>query len=150
MSNQVPNSFKAMLWKGQIAGLTDTFKIILMQDGFVFDQDSHHCYADVIANELPTGNGYTQGDKTLTGVDITTNDIADRVEVTWGNAQWNASGGSLSASGAIIYNDSTDTGGGDDYTDAIVSYKDAGGTITAIDTTPIIVSSIMETIGDLT
>jgi len=150
MSNQVPNSFKGMLWKGQITGLTDTFKIILMQDGFVFDQASHHCYADVIANELPTGNGYTQGDKTLTGVAITINDVADRVEVTWNNAQWNASGGSLSASGAIIYNDSADTGSGDDYTDAIVSYKDAGGTITAVDTTPIIVSSIMETIGDLT
>ena len=150
MANQVPNSFKAMLWKGQIDGLNDTFKIILMQDGFTFDQDDHNCYADVIAHELATGNGYTQGTLELTGVSIDIDDVADTVETSWNNATWNATGGSLSASGAIIYNDTTATGDGDDYTDAIVSYKDAGGTITAVDTTPIIVSSIKETIGDLT
>jgi len=152
MANKVPNSFKAMLWKGQIAGEDDVFKIILMQGGFTFDQDAHHCYADVLASELSTGNGYTQGAKILTGVSIDIDDLTDRVEVTWDNAQWNATGGSLSASGAIIYNDSTLSvadGGSDDYTDAIVSYKDAGGIITAVDTTPIIISSIMETIGDL-
>ena len=152
MANKVPNSFKAMLWKGQIAGEDDDFKIILMQGGFTFDQDAHHCYADVLASELATGNGYTQGGATLTGVSITIDNVSDRVEVTWNNVQWNATGGSLSASGAIIYNDSTVStgdGGLDDYTDAIVSYKDAGGTITAVDTTPIVISSIMETIGDL-
>ena len=152
MANQVPNTFKAMLWKGQITGLTDTFKIILMQDGFTFDQDSHHCYADVLASEVTTGNGYTQGTKTLTGVSIDIDDTSDRAEVTWDNVTWNATGGSIVASGAIIYNDSTVStgdGGADDYTDAIVSYKDAGGTLTAVDTTPIIVSSIMETIGDI-
>jgi len=148
MANEVPNSFKAMLWKGQIAGLTDVFKIILMEDGFVFDQDNHHCYADVIANEIPGGNGYATGGETLTGVAINVNNTLDRVEASWSNAQWNASSGSISTSGAIILNDSTDTAGGDDYTDAIVSYKDAGGTLTAIDGTPIIISSIMETIED--
>ena len=148
MANQVPNSFKVMLWKGQIAGLTDVFKIILMQDGFTFDKDNHNCYADVSANELVTANGYTAGGATLTGIGIVVNDTLDRVEVTWNNAQWNASGGVLQASGAIIYNDSTDTGSDDDYTDAIVAYKDAGGTITAVDGTPVIVSSIMETIED--
>jgi len=147
MSNQVPNSFKAMLWKGQIAGEDDVFKIILMQDGFVFDQTNHNAYADVSADELASGNGYTVGGATLTGVDISINDTLDRLEVTWNDATWNASGGSLQASGAIIYNNSTATPG-DDYTKAIVSYKDAGGTITATDGTPIIISSIMETIED--
>ena len=148
MANQVPNSFKVMLWKGQIAGLTDVFKIILMKDGFVFNKDNHNCYADVSASELVTANGYTAGGATLTGIGIAVNDTLDRAETTWNNAQWDATGGSLQASGAIIFNDSTDTGGGDDYTDAIVAYKDAGGTITAVDGTPIIVSSIMETIED--
>lgn len=148
MSNQVPNSFKVMLWKGQIAGLTDTFKMILMQDGFVFNQDNHHAYADVSANELVTANGYIIGGATLTGVGIVVNNTQDRAEVSWNNVTWNASGGSLQASGAIIYNDSTAIGSGDDYTDAIVAYKDAGGTITAVDGTPIIISSIMETIED--
>ena len=105
---------------------------------------------NVIADELVTGNGYTAGGITLTGISISVNDTSNRVEVTFNNAQWNASGGSLLASGAIIYNSSTLTGSGDDYTDAIVSYKDAGGTLTAVDGTPIIVSSIMETIEDQT
>ena len=61
----------------------------------------------------------------------------------------NASGGSLLLSGAIIYNDSTATPG-DDYTDVIVSYKDAGGTLTAIDGTPIVITSIQEVLGDVT
>ena len=150
MANAVPNSFKAMLWKGQITGLTDVHKMILMQPGFVFDQDNHHCYADIIADELVAGNGYTAGGITLTGISISVNDTSNRAEVTFSNAQWNASGGTLQASGAIIFNDSTDTGSGDDYTDAIESYKDAGGTLTAVDGTPIIVSSIMETIEDQT
>jgi hypothetical protein len=149
MANQVPNSFKGMLWKGQITGLTDSFKMILMQPGFVFNKDSHHAYADVSASEVVTGVGYTVGGVALTGVAITVDDAEDRVEVTWTNAQWTASGGTISTSGAIIFNDSTATGSGDDYTDAIVSYKDAGGTIAAVDGTPLVVSSIMETIEDI-
>lgn len=146
MANSVPNTYKVMLQKGQIAGLTDTFKIILMQAGFVFDKDTHHCYADVIASELSTGNGYTAGGATLTGVVIAVNNTDDRSDMTWNNAQWTATGGNLATSGAIIFDDSTATGSGDDYTDAIVSYKDAGGTITAADGTPITVSTIKETI----
>ena len=149
MANAVPNSFKVMLWKGQITGETDVFKMILLEPGFVFDKDAHHGYADVSAYELPTGNGYTAGGLTLTGVSIVVDNTTDRAETTWDNAQWDASGGSLVTSGAIIYNDSTDATGTDDYTDAIVSYKDAGGDITATDGTPIIVSAVMETIEDV-
>jgi len=148
MANQVPNSFKSMLYKGQISALTDTFKIILMQTGFVFDKDNHHCYADISADELATGNGYTAGGIILNNAAVTTNNTDNRSELTFDNAQWNASGGSIVTSGAIIYNDSTDTSSGDDYTDAIVSYKDAGGDITATDGTPIIISSIKEIIGE--
>ena len=147
MANQVPNSFKGMLWKGQIAGLTDTFKIILMQTGFVFSKTNHQAYADVSASELTTANGYTAGGQVLTGVDITVDEVENRVEVSWSNASWTASGGSLVTSGAIIYDDSA--GAGDDHTKAIVAYKDAGGTLTAIDGTPIIVANLMETIEDV-
>jgi len=119
-----------------------------MQTGFVFDKDAHHCYADVSAYELPTGNGYTAGGIDLTGVSVVVDDTEDRAEVGWNNAQWNAVGGTLVTSGAIIFDDDTDDGAGDDYTDAIVSYKDANGDITITDGTPIVVSSIMETLED--
>lgn len=151
MVNTVPNSAKVMYRKGQIhdsdkagTGPADVFKIILMQAGFIFDKDTHHCYADVIASEVVTGNGYTTGGATLTGIGCVVNDTLDRSETTWSNVQWNASGGSIAASGAIIYDDTTDDAT-DDYTDAIISYKDGGGTITATDGTPIIFSSILET-----
>lgn len=150
MANKVANRFKAMLWKGQVKGAdkagtaaVDVFKIILMQSGFVFDPDAHHCYADISSFELASGNGYTTGGITLTGVSLVVNETNDQAEITWNNVQWNASGGSLTASGAIIFDDTTDVAT-DDYTDAIVSYKDAGGDLTATDGTPIIVSALKE------
>ena len=148
MANGVPNSWKSMLAKGQSAGLTDVFKIILMQPGFVFDKDTHHAYADVSGSEVANGNGYTTGGATLSGVSIITNNIDNRAEHKWNNVTWTAAGGSITASGAIIYNSSTLVASGDDYTNAIVSYKDAGGNVTAVDGTPVVISSIMETIED--
>jgi len=152
MANGVPNSAKVMFQKGQIAvsdkagtGAADTFKIILMAPGFVFDKDTHNAYADVSASEVANGNGYTTGGITLTGISCTVDNVSDQAVTTWNNVQWTASGGAISASGAIIFDDSTDVAT-DDETDAIISYKDAGGTITATDGTPIIISSIKETL----
>jgi len=142
--NQVPNSLKKMLWKGDIHALTDTFKMILMQSGFVFNKDNHHCYADISASELPTAFGYTVGGQTLTGVSLVVNNTLDRAELTWSPHQWDAVGGALVASGAIIFDDTTATGSGHDYTDAIASYIDFGGTRTVLDGTPLRVEGLAE------
>ena len=149
MANAVPMSFEIMKWKGQIDASSDTFKIILMQSGFTFDPVNHNAYADVSASELPTGSGYTAGGVTLSGASLSYNATEDRVEFSHSNVTINASGGTLVASGAIIYDDTTATGSGDDYTDAIVSYKDAGGDISAVDGTPIVITNIMETVEDI-
>jgi hypothetical protein len=82
----------------------------------------------------------------LTGATVTVDQSSGAAKLAWTNAQFNASGGSLVTSGAIIYNDSTATGDGDDYTDAIVMYIDAGGTLVATDGTPLIVHDIYLTI----
>lgn len=147
--NEVPNSFKTMLWKGQIAGLTDTFKIVLMQIGFTFNKDNHHAYADISTWELPTGNGYTNGGQALTGAVITTDNVEDRAELVFNNAQWTASGGPISTVGAIVFDDDTLVGGGDDYTDAIVAFLDANGVQTVPDGAALTVSSIMFTGEDI-
>lgn len=149
MSNQVPNSLKTMLWKGQIAAETDVFKMILMDVGFDFDKDSHCAYTDVSAYELPTGNGYTTGGITLTLSAVTTDDTEDRCEVSFDNAQWTASGGSIATVGAIIYDDSTSTSNGDDYTDAVVAWMDANGTQTVADGAALTVSNILLTGADI-
>jgi len=105
----------------------DTFKIILMQSGFTFDEDAHELYADVVASELSTGNGYTQGTKALAGVTVTKDETDERIEITWSNVTWTASGGSIGPTpGAIIYDDTV-------VDDPIIGYLDFGGDQTQAD-----------------
>ncbi len=133
MAHQCPNTYYKMLQKGQHVFDTDVFKIILMQSSFVFDRDTQNAYADVSGSELPTANGYTVGGATLAGVALNVDHVLDRSNVSWNNVSWTVSGGPITASGAIVYNDSTSTGGGDDYTKAIVGYIDFNGAQTASD-----------------
>jgi len=102
----VPNHYKYLLKTKQIDELNDTYKMILMNTTFAFNKDTHAELADVTADQLATGNGYTQNSKTLTGVSVTENDTTDKAETRWSNVSWTASGGSIGPSGAaIIYND---------------------------------------------
>ncbi len=131
MANTVCNNFKGMLLEGHINGLTDSFKIILMQAGFVFDPDSDYTYADVSTSEVANGNGYTTGGQALTGVSIAINTAADTATISWNQAEWTVSGGTLTASGAIIFDDST-TLATHGHADAILSYIDFGDTQNAV------------------
>lgn len=127
MATQASNKIKYLLATKVIDFANDTFKIILMATGFVFDKDNHHYYADVSASELSTGVGYTAGGATLGGVAVTEDDTDDRAEITWSNATWTASGGSIGPSpGAIIYDDTVES-------DPIVGYIDFGGDQTQAD-----------------
>jgi len=132
MANAIANYIKGMLLDGQVNS-SDTFKIILMKSGFTFNKDTHQDYSDVSANEVANGNGYTTGGAELTGAAITVSTALDNATLAWDNPEWIADGGSIVASGAIIYDDSTSTGDGDDYTDAIVLYIDFNGDITTVD-----------------
>lgn len=130
MATETANKLKYALATKQIDFAADVFKIILMADGFTFNKDTHHGYADVSASELINGNGYTTGGNTLAGVAVTEDDVDDRTEVTWDNTQWTASGGSIGPSpGAIIYDDTPTT----PQADPIVGYIDFGGNQTQAD-----------------
>ena len=130
MATSASNKIKYLLATGVIDFSNDTFKIILMQSGFTFNKDTHHGYADVSASELPTGNGYTAGGATLSGVAVTEDDTDDRTEITWNNASWTASTGAIGPSpGAIIYDDTVTT----PTADPIVGYIDFGGDQTQAD-----------------
>jgi len=145
MANVISDTFKGMLLKGQM-NLADSYKIILMQGGFTFNNATDFAYANISVSELATAYGYTAGGIALTDATVTVDQSTNVAKLAWTNAQFNASGGALVTSGAIIYNDSTATGDGDDYTDAIVMYVDAGGTLVATDGTPLIVHDIYLTI----
>ena len=124
MATEASNKIKFLLVKKNVDFSADTFKIILMQSGFVFNKDTHEGYANVSANELGTGNGYTVGGATLAGVVVTEDDTNDRCDVAWNNATWTASGGTIGPTpGAIIFDDTPTT----PTADPIVGYIDFGG-----------------------
>jgi len=130
MASTASNKVKYLLATKIISFSADSFKIILMATGFTFNKDTHHVYADVLASELPTGFGYTQGTKVLAGVAVTEDDTDDRTEVTWTNAAWTAAGGSIGPTpGAIIYDDTVAA----PVVDPIVGYIDFGGDQTQVD-----------------
>jgi len=102
------NHFKFQLVSKQIDFANDTFKIILMNTSFAFDPDTHATLADVTSNQLASGNGYTQNDRSLAGVTVIEDDANDRARVQWTNVTWTATGGSIGPTGAaIIYDDTT-------------------------------------------
>lgn len=102
------NHYKYQKMAKQIDHINDTFKIILMNDSFVFDKAAHATLADVSASELATGHGYTQQNKTLTGGTLTEDDTGDRAYRIFDDVSWGASGGSIGPTGsALIYDDTT-------------------------------------------
>jgi len=127
MANQASNHIKYLLATAAIDFANDTFQIILMQSGFVFDKDADEEYADVVGDELPNGNGYTTAGETLAGVAVAEDDVDDRAEVTWNNVSWTAVGGPIGpACGAIIYDDTV-------ANDPIVGFIDFGADYTQAD-----------------
>ena len=127
MANQAANRAKYLLAQGDIDFTTHVFKIILMDDSFVFNRDTHHQYSDVIAHELGAGFGYTAGGYTLLGIAVTENDVDNRTDITWNNPTWAAVGGNIGpSSGAIIYDDT-------DANDSIIGYIDFLADYTQVD-----------------
>ena len=108
ITSTLSNHYKFQLVSGNIDFDTDTLKIILMNTTFAFDKDADATLALVTADQLATGNGYTQNNYTLTGVSITEDDTNDKAAITWDNVTWSGTGGSIGPTGAaIIYDDTT-------------------------------------------
>ena len=129
MANAASNKCKFQLASGLIDFDLDTFKILLMASGFVFDPDAHEFLDDVSASELANGNGYTTGGATLSGVQVTEDDVNNRAAVTWANPAWTASGGTIGPSpGAIIYKST-----GVAATSTIIGFLDFEGNQSATD-----------------
>lgn len=104
----VSNHAKYQLADGKIDLSADTLKIILMNNTFAFDKDADATLADVTADQLSTGNGYTQNNYTLASVTLTEDDANDYAIMACDDVSWTASGGSIGPAGAaIIYDDTT-------------------------------------------
>ena len=126
MTTQLSNQIRLVTATKLVDYANDVFKMILMDTGFTFDPDNHDTYADVSASELSTGNGYTAGGATMSGVAVARNDTINKTEITWNNVTWTASGGAIGPGpGAILYDDTV--------SDTIVGYIDFGGDQTQAD-----------------
>lgn len=135
MATQYSNEFFVRLMNKEIDFDTDTFKIVLMATGFVFNRATHGDYVDVSASELTTQYGYTSGGATLTGAVLAQDDTINGAKCDWSNASWSVSGGNLVASGAIIYDDTH-------ASDAIIGYIDFGGDQTVLSGGVAVISGI--------
>ena len=133
MASRVSNNFRLLLATKIVDFANDTFKIILMQEGFVFNPDTHDLLANVSASEVANGFGYTTGGNTLAGVAVTQNDTDDRVYVTWNNTSWTAAAGDIGpACGAIIYDDTVVNDPLVGFIDFLGSYTEPDGGIATI------------------
>lgn len=103
----------------------DTYKVKLYSSA-TFDA-TNTTLAGITGTEATAGTGYTAGGQALTGVavtTVTTNDAKfDADDVTW-----TASGGSITAAYAVIYNDT-------DANDPPLAFIDFDGSQSAGDTT---------------
>ena len=88
------------------------------------------------ADELATGNGYTQDTKVLTNQVLTEDDTNDRSELTCDDVDWTAGGGSIGPTpGAMLIDDSTSD-------DTIIGFINFGAEQTAIDGTHLTITNI--------
>ena len=99
------NKFIEYVGDGGIDLDNDTFDIILMNSSHVFTA-TNTIKANISANEIATGFGYTQGAKTLTTptwIESSGTLTFDAADVTW-----TASGGSIGpATDAVIYSETS-------------------------------------------
>lgn len=116
MANVTYNSYKANELDGTINLATHDIKVVLV-NGYAPDIDAHSQYSD-ITDEVPNGNGYTQGGKTLQNASVTQDNANDRAIFDADDVTWASS--TITADGAVIYDDTT-TG------KELVGYIDFGG-----------------------
>ena len=133
-TSTLSNHFKYMMATGNIDFDGDTFKMVLLSGEPAFDKDAHAVLTDLIDYEISAG-GYTASGETLSGVSVTEDDANDKASVTWDNVTYTASGESIYASTAIIYDDTSSD-------DTIVGATEFGSVREAADGTNLVVQSL--------
>lgn len=107
----------------------DTYKLLLATSA-TFDATAT-TLAGLTYTQVAGANGYTTGGQALTGVAVTTVTTND-AKLDANDVVWNASGGSISASFGILYNDT-------DASDPPVLFINFDGARTALDGSPLTV-----------
>lgn len=106
----------------------DTIKTALVS-GYTFDQDAHEFFSDVSGSEV-SGTGYTAGGQTLANAAVSYDATNSRRVYDADDVVWDASGGELSADGAVVYHDT-----GTASSSPLLGYVDFEQTVTATNDT---------------
>lgn len=102
MASVIYNSFFSRMANDSLGGMaSDQHKIALMSAGYTANKD-HATWASISGSET-SGASYTSGGKTLGGISITKSDASDWVYMDATDVNWASL--TLSAAGAVIYND---------------------------------------------
>jgi hypothetical protein len=98
----VYDKFKEYMGDGTIDLDGDTFKVVLCSSTSNAATQTNQLYAS-LTEELSTANGYTSGGATLTSVTWT--ESSGTVTFDSADPAWTASGGSITARFAVVYDD---------------------------------------------
>lgn len=120
-----PYNHTAKLFADGSNAAADTYKIKLYSSA-TFDA-TNTTLAGITGTEATTGTGYTAGGQALSNVTVTTVTTND-AKFDADDVIWTASGGSITASYAVIYNDT-------DANDPPLAFIDFDGSQSAGDTT---------------
>lgn len=121
------NNARYLVGTGVINISVDTVKAILVDIYYTLDINNHTVLSEVTANQLETGNGYTQNDKVLPSGTFAIDTVANRAVLVLIDIAWIASGGSIGPTkGMIIYDDTV-------IDDPLIAYIDFGTTYTVMD-----------------
>lgn len=112
---RVYNKWKEYMSDGTVDMDADTFKMALFTSASNAATLTLDNFA-ALTNQVAGGNGYTAGGETLTTV--TWNESSGTVTFDADNVVWTASGGSITARFAVIYDDTVAT----PVVDALVAY----------------------------
>lgn len=114
-------SWKEKLVEAVNAG-SDAFKVALLGAGGTYNS-AHDEWADISAQEIANGDGYTTGGQSL--ANVTSAMSGSNYKFDADDADWTASGSGITAYGAVIYDDTV-------AGDPLVCHIDFGGAQTAL------------------
>lgn len=130
------NHYLSQKQKGLIDLTNDSLILILMNNSFTFNRDTHATLADVSASQIDSGNGYTQNSITLDNPVHTEQDSGDYAQTLYDAISIIANGGSIGpTNGSIIYDSTT-------ADNTIIGYIDFEGAVTVTDGNRINISTL--------
>lgn len=97
----IANNFRKMLGAGEVDFLVDNFRLILMDENFVFSANDDIAYADISGEELPEANGYTTQGKALV-IDSAWDIVGNKASLSWNHVVFDAVGGDIGLSASAV------------------------------------------------